>query len=132
MTEHKYTLVIRFNREELDTENPQNLLQGMNRQVVYHKPEDDITVSVLDYLNRKFTDATSPPAATPCFADARQRCIRLAQAHEAQVIPSISSSTFIASVVAVFTGWLHGRRACRIILLILREDEAQVVGEVVR
>lgn len=56
----KYTLVIRFNREELDTENPQNLLQGMNRQVVYHKPEDDITVSVLEYLNKKFTPAPSP------------------------------------------------------------------------
>jgi len=56
---YKYTLVIRFNREDLDTENPQNLLQGMNRQVVYHKPEDDITVSVLDYLNRKYTPAAS-------------------------------------------------------------------------
>ena len=63
---YKYTLVIRFNREELDTENPQNLLQGMNRQVVYHKPEDDITVSVLDYLNRKYTPAASAaPAAAP-------------------------------------------------------------------
>jgi Skp family chaperone for outer membrane proteins len=57
---YKYTLVIRFNREELDTENPQNLLQGMNRQVVYHKPEDDITVSVLDYLNRKYTPSAAP------------------------------------------------------------------------
>jgi len=63
---YKYTLVIRFNREELDTENPQNLLQGMNRQVVYHKPEDDITVSVLDYLNRKYTPAASAaPAPGP-------------------------------------------------------------------
>lgn len=52
---YKYTLVIRFNREDLDTENPQNLLQGMNRQVVYHRGEDDITVSVLDYLNRRYT-----------------------------------------------------------------------------
>ncbi len=57
---HKYTLIIRFNREELDTENPQNLLQGMNRQVVYHHEEDDITPSVLEFLNRKF----APPAAT--------------------------------------------------------------------
>lgn len=63
---YKYTLVIRFNREELDTENPQNLLQGMNRQVVYHRTEDDITPSVLDYLNRKYTPAASPtPAAAP-------------------------------------------------------------------
>jgi len=29
----------------------------MNRQVVYHRGEDDITVSVLDYLNRRYTPA---------------------------------------------------------------------------
>ena len=52
---YKYTLVIRFNREPLDTENPQNLLQGMNRQVVHHRAEDDITESVLKYLNDKYT-----------------------------------------------------------------------------
>lgn len=63
---YKYTLVIRFNREDLDTENPQNLLQGMNRQVVYHRGEDDITVSVLDYLNRRYTpNGTAPKTATP-------------------------------------------------------------------
>ncbi|HEY4261494.1 MAG TPA: OmpH family outer membrane protein, partial [Schlesneria sp.] len=61
---YKYTLVIRFNREDLDTENPQNLLQGMNRQVVYHRGEDDITVSVLDYLNRRYTP-TTPTATKP-------------------------------------------------------------------
>ena len=63
---HKYTLIIRFNREELDTENPQNLLQGMNRQVVYHHEEDDITPSVLEFLNRRFAPApTTAPAAGP-------------------------------------------------------------------
>lgn len=60
---YKYTLVMRFNREELDTENPQNLLQGMNRQVVYHRQEDDITISVLDYLNRKYTPSAAPATA---------------------------------------------------------------------
>ena len=62
---HKYTLIIRFNREELDTENPQNLLQGMNRQVVYHQSEDDITPSVLEFLNRKYTTAATPAPVTP-------------------------------------------------------------------
>lgn len=62
---YKYTLIIRFNREELDTENPQNLLQGMNRQVVYHQAEDDITPSVLEFLNRSYAKATTAPAATP-------------------------------------------------------------------
>lgn len=58
-----YTLVIRFNREELDTENPQNLLQGMNRQVVYHRAEDDITLQILDALNRKYAPNTTPAPA---------------------------------------------------------------------
>jgi Skp family chaperone for outer membrane proteins len=63
-THYKYTLVIRFNREELDTENPQNLLQGMNRQVVYHQAEDDITPSVLEFLNRSYAKSATPPART--------------------------------------------------------------------
>ena len=56
---YKYTLVMRFNREELETDNPSALLNGMNRQVVYYKQEDDITMPVLDYLNRKY--APAPP-----------------------------------------------------------------------
>ena len=58
---YQYTLIIRFNREELDTENPQNLLQGMNRQVVYHQAEDDITPSVLEFLNRSYAKSTATP-----------------------------------------------------------------------
>ena len=59
---YKYTLVIRFNREDLDTENPQTLLQGMNRQVVYHRGEDDITLSVLKYLNNKYLPGAGVPS----------------------------------------------------------------------
>lgn len=62
---YKYTLVIRFNREQLETENPQALLQGMNRQVVYHRDEDDITDSVLKYLNEKYTRTTTDTRTTP-------------------------------------------------------------------
>ena len=54
---YKYTLVIRFNGEKLNTEDPKQLIQSLNRQVVYHRPEDDITESVLEYLNRRY----SPP-----------------------------------------------------------------------
>ena len=49
-----YTLIMRFNREDLDTENPQALLQGMNRQVVYYRSDDDITAPVLESLNKRF------------------------------------------------------------------------------
>lgn len=52
-THFKYTLIIRFNRDELDSDNPQALMQGMNRQVVYYRADDDITKPVLDSLNKK-------------------------------------------------------------------------------
>ena len=58
----KYTLIIRFNREDLDTENPQQLLQGMNRQVVYYRGDDDITSPVLESLNKKLDSPTAKPA----------------------------------------------------------------------
>lgn len=57
-----YTLVLRFNREDLNPEDPQGLIQGMNRQVVFHRPEDDMTDSVLDYLNKKFADGQTKAA----------------------------------------------------------------------
>ena len=51
---YDYTLIMRFNREDLETDNPQALLQGMNRQVVYYRNDDDITKPILDSLNRNF------------------------------------------------------------------------------
>lgn len=60
---YKYNLVLRFNREDLDTENAQKLIEGMNRQVVHFEPENDITLSVTDYLNKKFTQTAGAPAA---------------------------------------------------------------------
>jgi outer membrane protein len=72
---YKYTLVLRFNREDLNPEDPQGLIQGMNRQVVFYLPEDDMTDSVLDYLNKKFAEgqkgsrpakeAAAPRKSTP-------------------------------------------------------------------
>lgn len=62
---YNYTLVMRFNREELDSENAQKLIEGMNRQVVYHRPEDDITLSVTDYLNKSYNKTNGGGAAAP-------------------------------------------------------------------
>ena len=65
-THFNYTLIIRFNREDLDTENPQQLLQGMNRQVVFYRPNEDITTPVLESLNKKFNpDAAPTKGAAP-------------------------------------------------------------------
>lgn len=66
-----FTLVLRFNREELDSENAQKLIEGMNRQVVWHKPENDITDAVVKYLNQAYdrtTGATAAPATAPAAA----------------------------------------------------------------
>lgn len=56
---YNYTLIMRFNRENLDTDDPKKLIQGMNRQVVFHRADDDITLSVLDYLNRNYKNQGS-------------------------------------------------------------------------
>ena len=61
---YNYTLVLRFNGEKLDTADPAKLIQGLNRQVVYHRNEDDITDSVLEFLNRKYESTAKKPAST--------------------------------------------------------------------
>ncbi len=63
-THFNYTLIIRFNREDLDTENPQQLLQGMNRQVVFYRPNEDITTPVLESLNKRLNTETAPAKGT--------------------------------------------------------------------
>ena len=61
---YKYAVILRFNREDIQTSsNPEEVLQSMNRQVVYFYAKDDITESVLQYLNKKYTPA--PTAARP-------------------------------------------------------------------
>lgn len=61
----QYTLVIRFSRDELNSSDPQKLIQGLNRQVVYHRRSDDLTNGVLKYLNERYASAGSgnAPAA---------------------------------------------------------------------
>lgn len=62
---YKYTLVLRFNRTELSQEDDaRGVINGMNRQVVYHNPENDITDAVLEYLNKKYQNTAAAPGAT--------------------------------------------------------------------
>jgi outer membrane protein len=52
---YHYTLIMRFNRTKVEeAENPQEVIQSMNRQVVFHRTNDDITKPVLDYLNKTY------------------------------------------------------------------------------
>jgi Skp family chaperone for outer membrane proteins len=65
---HKYTLIMRFNRDGLDkADNPQEIIQSMNRQVVYFRGEDDCTDVILQYLNDQYaksSETASPGAGT--------------------------------------------------------------------
>ncbi|QDT56751.1 Outer membrane protein (OmpH-like) [Caulifigura coniformis] len=65
---YKYTLIMRFNRNPVeDAENPQAIIQSMNRQVVYYRGEDDLTDPILNYLNDKYaktSGAAKPRTAT--------------------------------------------------------------------
>lgn len=54
-----YTLVMRFNREELNSGDPQKLMAGLQRQVIYHRPGDDITDFTLRYLNAQWQKANN-------------------------------------------------------------------------
>ncbi len=58
-----YTLVLRFSSDELDTvENPEEVMRGLNRQVVYYRPSDDITNAIVNYLNQKYQRTAAQPA----------------------------------------------------------------------
>ena len=51
----QYDMIIRFNSSDLgEAANPQAVLQQMNRQVVFHKPSDNITAPVVQYLNKTY------------------------------------------------------------------------------
>lgn len=62
---YNYTMIMRFSRDELSSTDPQKLMQGLNKQIVYHRVDDDITESVVEYLNRRYKPAASPQAGAP-------------------------------------------------------------------
>ena len=61
-----YTLVMRFNSENIEGEDLQKLQVGLNRVIIYHQPEDDLTDGVIGHLNKlydKKAGGGSPGAA---------------------------------------------------------------------
>lgn len=58
-----YTLVMRFNSDTFEGEDMSKMQLVMNRVIVYHRAEDDLTDGVIKYLNRQF-DAGQPKAAS--------------------------------------------------------------------
>lgn len=51
---YHYTLILRFTREESVGDDPQKVMQALQRQVVYNDAQDDITEKVLVYLNKEY------------------------------------------------------------------------------
>ena len=70
----QYSMVMRFNSAELDKNNQASVVNGLNKLVIYHLPQDDITDAVIDYLNRKYapTKPAVPRTATPGTGPARK------------------------------------------------------------
>ncbi len=63
----KFTVVIRFDRKDINDETaPSEAVQRMNKQVVFHRAEDDITDVVLQTLNKQYdTTGSARPTVTP-------------------------------------------------------------------
>jgi len=59
----KFSMVMRFNSAELDKNDQASVVNGLNKLVIYHRPQDDITDAVIDYLNRKYTPVNPVPRA---------------------------------------------------------------------
>lgn len=57
---YKYTLIIRYSRDEAAEagDDPQKVMQALQRQVVFNRAEDDVTDAVLRYLNNQYKPAT--------------------------------------------------------------------------
>ena len=62
-----YTLVMRFNSDTFEGEDMSKMQLVMNRVIVFHRAEDDLTDGVIKYLNRQFENppkaASSPTGA---------------------------------------------------------------------
>jgi len=51
-TYYKYTLVLRFDRADVgSSQDPREVMNGMNRQIVHYRSQDDITEPILKFLN---------------------------------------------------------------------------------
>ena len=70
-----YTLVMRFNSDTFEGEDMSKMQLVMNRVIVFHRAEDDLTDGVIKYLNRQFDNGqpkatdSRPGAGTPRIAN---------------------------------------------------------------
>jgi Skp family chaperone for outer membrane proteins len=71
-----YTLVMRFNSDTFEGDDVNKFQLVMNRVIVYHRPEDDLTDGVIKYLNSTYDRSlkaastnNGPAAGTPRIAN---------------------------------------------------------------
>ena len=67
-----YTLVMRFNSDTFEGEDMSKMQLVMNRVIIFHRAEDDLTDGVIKYLNRQFT-AGQPKAANNAGAGGKSK-----------------------------------------------------------
>lgn len=61
----EYSMVLRFNRKGVDDDmQPQQAIQAMNKNVIYHQAGNDITDIVLKQLNSQYTSKSGTRART--------------------------------------------------------------------
>lgn len=62
-THFNFTLVLRFSADDVNgQENPEEVMRGLNRQVVYYRPSEDITNAICEFLNRRYQRMAAAPA----------------------------------------------------------------------
>jgi Skp family chaperone for outer membrane proteins len=70
---YNYTLVLRFTSDDVsDSDNPEEVMRGLNRQVVYFRPSEDITNQIVHFLNSRYQQHTAAQPADSPAAPARQ------------------------------------------------------------
>lgn len=63
---YQYSLVLRFERSRVEeAEDPRQILNGMNRHVVFFRSKDDLTDPVLEHLNNTWQNRQSVGRARP-------------------------------------------------------------------
>lgn len=68
-----YTLVLQFNRPlEGSADDPQKIVMQLQQSVVRHSANDDISDTVLDFLNKRYQQVSNPPKK-PVAAPAAER-----------------------------------------------------------
>ena len=71
---YKYTLIVRYSRDDAEVgDDPQKVMQALQRQVVFNRPEDDITDAVLNYLNKQYKPTAVAPVRGAAKPDPKTR-----------------------------------------------------------